>query len=86
MVQHGDVIKFNGKLYSVEIGGYQGAYQKINGQVENCATGTMGYLTDLETGHNFRAEWSKDTEVVVKAENTRIFRSAIRALKIVYED
>lgn len=64
-VHDGDRVVFNGKTYTVEIQGYQGAYEDIDGVWTNRGTATEGYMRD-ETGHCFRASWGKEGLVHVE--------------------
>ena len=64
---NGDIIRFNGKSCKAEIQGSEGAYRTIDGKCINCATGTNGFLIDLETGYRFRAKWDKKTEIIKQA-------------------
>ena len=84
-VMNGDIIEFNGKACQAEIKGSDGTYIHKDGFAINVARGNKGYLTDLKTGYNFRAKWSDDTKILVKAEDVRHFQSAIYELKKNYK-
>lgn len=86
MVMNGDIIEFNGKVCQAEIQGGEGTYLKVDGVCYNVARGNEGYLTDLKTGYNFRAKWSNDTKILVKAEDVRHFQTAIYELKKNYSN
>lgn len=84
-VTHGDIIEFNGMKCYVQITGYESSYKTVDGKPVNCATGTEGYLIDLDTGYQFRAKWY-NPKIIMKADEARCFERAIWALRENYID